>query len=328
MSQLTFKKAGLFAIHDTGKPPGVEHYTTLFIVHGFAWHGAVFARMIPFANTHKTRLVLVNRRDYPGAVPYTASERAALHASQNPDTTPAGALTTLLSYAQTRALEFHDFLRSFAIEEELSEKTVILAYPPYHALGYPPPPTFYNPLTDPSHPPGTGIQLFPAWVSGYYTHGDSPHELEHRTPLQDPPPTILTMTHEEIEGAVFPGPGEVGGSDEVFLHSGVRCGLWEVLRGRALFVGMNDDDEEKEDNVKGWNDIELRYVWCDRSVWELPWATWALQAELAEAEKAGREVRKVRLVRLRGANHFVHWDEPERALKALLADSSEEEEEE
>lgn len=179
--------------------------------------------------------------------------------------------------------------------------------PPYHALGYPPPSEFYHPLTDPSHPVGEGIKLFPAWVSGYYEHGNSASELEHRTPLKEPPPTLHTMTPADVELALFPGPGEVGGSDEVYLHSGVRCGLWEVLRKRALFVSAPaaDASEDEAENIKGWNDIGLRYVWCDQSVWELPWATWALQEELSEAEKAGREVRKVTLMRLRKANHFV-----------------------
>lgn len=316
--------------------------------------------MIPFASQHNSRLVLVNRRDYPGSVPFTDEERERLRASERPDVEGLEALSILLSYSQDRAIEFHDMLRSFVSTQGLSEKSVVvicwsfgsawltqfLAHvpslpteqpqlhkyikrvvwlgefhlflshhrtltlrldPPYHALGYPPPSTFYNPLTDSSHPVGEGIKLFPAWVSGYYTHGDSAHELEHRTPLQEPPPTILTMTPSEVAMALFPGPGEVGGSDEVFLHSGVRCGLWQILRQRALFISppsLDASDDEKE-NLRGWNDLELRYVWCDHSVWELPWATWALQEELAEAAKAGREVRKVTLMRLRKANHFV-----------------------
>lgn len=155
------------------------------------------------------------------------------------------------------------------------------ADPPYHALGYPPPPDSYNPLIHPSLAPGEGVKLFPAWVSGYYLHGNSPSSLEHRVALQDPPPTILTMSLEEIQGALYDPPTIPGGSD-------------------------------------------------------------ALQVEIEEAKNSGKPLRNISLMRLSRANHFVshsepycdsrthgpftqaHWDQPERALKALLSDAPEE----
>jgi hypothetical protein len=43
MTELDFKKAGLLAIHDTGVPQTAQgsNYTTLFLIHGFAWHGGM-----------------------------------------------------------------------------------------------------------------------------------------------------------------------------------------------------------------------------------------------------------------------------------------------
>ena len=41
-------------------------------------HLGVFVKLIPLAHEYNVRLVLVNRRDYPGAVPYTSDERARL----------------------------------------------------------------------------------------------------------------------------------------------------------------------------------------------------------------------------------------------------------
>ena len=37
-----------------------------------------FVKLLPLAHAHNTRIILINRRDYPGTTPYTDEERAAL----------------------------------------------------------------------------------------------------------------------------------------------------------------------------------------------------------------------------------------------------------
>jgi hypothetical protein len=174
-------------------------------------------------------------------------------------------------------------------------------------LGYPPHVEEYNPLTDSSLPPGDGVKFFAAWVSGYYSHGDLSTGLEFRTPLQDPPPTILTMSPSDLKLALFPGPGSPGGSDDTIMHTGIKFGLWSILRERALSISPPSPDlsDAEAENIQSWNDLELRYIWCDQSVWELPWGTWCIQEELREAEETGRKVRGVTIMRLNKANHFV-----------------------
>jgi hypothetical protein len=76
--------------------------------------------------------------------------------------------------------------------------------PPYFALGYLPPPESYNPLSHPSLAPGEGVKVFPVWVSGYYKHGDSGADLEHRIALPDPRPTILAMSEADVASALYP----------------------------------------------------------------------------------------------------------------------------
>lgn len=180
--------------------------------------------------------------------------------------------------------------------------------PPYHALGYPPPSDFYNPLTHPSLPPGEGAKIFPAWVSGYYAHGSSASELEHRTALEVPAPTISTMSPDDVHAALYAPPAVPGGSDDVLMHVGIDHGLWTTLRRKALRLSVDvDSNANLQQSQSRWSDVELRYIWCDHSVWEMPWGAWALQAELQQAKDAGEPLRRITLTRLNGANHFVSY---------------------
>lgn len=141
---------------------------------------------------------------------------------------------------------------------------------------------------------------FSKWVTGYYTHGDSPDELERRKHVDDPRPTILNMTLEDIQTNFVQEPTAVGGSDLMLLEGGIGTGLNEVMRKSAFY--LTEPDEDEGDN---WADVELRYLWCDRSVYEMPWGTWALRNELEEAKQQGRRMRNITMARLSGANHFV-----------------------
>ncbi len=96
----TGHRLGIF--NDTGAPEGSANYTTLVILHGYVWHSgaytytqspslhvkntkfsrrraisAVFTRLVPLAKEYNTRIVLLNRRGYPGSATYTDEERAA-----------------------------------------------------------------------------------------------------------------------------------------------------------------------------------------------------------------------------------------------------------
>ncbi|KAI0086914.1 hypothetical protein BDY19DRAFT_893965 [Irpex rosettiformis] len=341
------KRVGPFAIWDFPLPEHVKDYTTLIILHGFAWHSGIFMRMIPFAEQQGCRLVLVNRRDYPGSLPYTDEELEPLRSAAQHDMESPEALAILLRYTKSRAQELYDFLCAFIQTEGLVEKSVVLVGwsfgstwitqllvhasslstgglslrkyikrvvwygSPAICMGYPTPPQSYVPLTHPSHPPGEGVKLFHTWVSGYYDHGDgSSEELEQRTPLVHPPPTISTMTTAEIDSAQCTAPGQPGGSDDLFLMSGMHQGLWENLRKRALLLSSTLPNAiNDQGNAPSWDDMELHYVWCDQGAWQAPWVTLALKEELREAQQTGKEARKFQ----------AHWDQPERTLTALLS---------
>ncbi|EJC99741.1 uncharacterized protein FOMMEDRAFT_160186 [Fomitiporia mediterranea MF3/22] len=339
MTNLAMKKYGLLAAHDSGIPNGSQDYITLVLIHGFAWHSGVFARLLPLAPKYNARIVLVNRRDYPESEPL--GEELNQISTIKSDT--PGAIDILKEYAKQRARELYDFLSLFVQSEKVPDKpgiiiagwsfggasmtiflanarnfpvgyvdlaryirNVVLYDPPYHSLGYPPPAEVYHPLKDPSMPPGEGAKFFSSWVSGYYSHGNSVSELELRKPLANPRPTIETMTPEDIGSAMYPPAAYPGGADFSLMEAGVQHGLFNFLREATLYPPFTGE------KPKEWDSIQLKYIWCDKSVWEMPWGTWALQNELEEAKKKGKPIRPVSIA---------HWDRPEQALKTLLADN-------
>lgn len=172
----------------------------------------------------------------------------------------------------------------------------------YNAFGYPHPPReTYHPLHDKTLSPEASVARAHEWLAAYYTHGDpiEPDTLMLRdTP--DQPSTLANMSPEERAESTYEAPGLIGdgpgvGSDLALGKVLANYGLGKRLRESALYLAKDDY----------WRDVELRIVWCDRSIWAMPWAARSVAAELEEAKKAGKATRKVSIVRIRGGNHFV-----------------------
>ena len=121
------------------------------------------------------------------------------------------------------------------------------------------------------------------------------------------------MAPADVAASFVPEPAAPpGGSDVALLGAGIGTGLNGVMRRRAFFLGLHDAGVDFEGGGGGegdrvWDDLEVRYLWCDRSVYEMPWGTWALRGELEEAKRQGKRMRSISVARLAGANHFVSW---------------------
>ncbi len=384
---------GLHVVHDTGIPNTPADYTTLILIHGYVWNSGmskllvpldsvvltdvtleIFSKLIPVAKAQGTRLLLVNRRDYPGSIPYTEEELVILPASASTsdgDHLPAIRLN-LLSYMRARAREVYDFLEELVRHDQVppakpkeniggiviagwsfgsvwmlallafassfpttdvslskyvrrvicyGELWVLLRIEPivdvddsdfsYVLMGYPPPEDPYNPLFDPVLGKEEKVVVFNRWVTGYFSHGDSPDALERRKPLEDPSPTIERLTLEDLATCVYPPPGELGGSDSRLLLSAIKYGLFAILREHALYYGRSkeglgcSDSESSEGVGDEWSNTELRFIWCEQSVWEVACGIWRLRAELEDAKDRNAALREIRIVRIKKGNHFV-----------------------
>ncbi|KAH9856243.1 hypothetical protein C2E23DRAFT_772694 [Lenzites betulinus] len=351
----------LHILQDSGVPGASNDYTTLVLVHGYAWHSGIFSKLIPLAVTYNVRIILLNRRDYPGADAYTAAERTLVTLSPEAKDDAAEAAVAKKSgetFLRERGRELHDFLvelvrnevvrpmdptnntggivisgwsfgtiwmlallahvASFSASDvKLTDymKRVVFLDPPYLAFGYPPAPDNpYNPLFDSDIPLNDREKVFASWVSGYYIHGDTVETLERKIPLREPPPTLSTLTHEEIARTLCLPPGGPGGSDSMLLDLNVKFGIFATLREAALYTHVG------EPAVDQWQDVEVRHVLCEQSVWETPWGTMLLEKDMETARAQGLPMRKIRVVKIKGANHFVHWDTPDLVLRALIGD--------
>lgn len=124
--------------------------------------------------------------------------------------------------------------------------------------------------------------------------------FERRTADVEPPPTIATMTPEEIQACFSTGPAGPGGSDLETMNLGFAKGRNARMRERAFYL-----EHKPTAGASNWANVPLRYVWCDRSAYVMPWGASCLCSELENAKKSGRRMRNISVVCLPGANHFV-----------------------
>ncbi|OSD03908.1 hypothetical protein PYCCODRAFT_157874 [Trametes coccinea BRFM310] len=373
---------GYHIFADSGAPEGLEHYPTVVIIHGYVWHAGVFSRLLPLAPSRRSRIILLNRKEYPGAAPYTAEERALLpdllHDSPTQETETRLATEKLQTFMKLCAQELYEYLQALVVERHIPPacrtaqdcgivlagwslgacwmtalltyvarfpvgdvplreyiRRVILYDAPTRLLGYPyPAHDPYNPFADDSLTYEERERVFTTWITSYYAHGDTVDTLERRKPLDAPPPTIASISPEELPTMLHVPPGMPGGSDWALLYGGVKYDIFTGLRKGTIFLapepeiaaGVGGTDASARGSAArgdAWADVEVRYVWGECSVWEMPYAAMMLRQELEDARRTGSglrqpRIRPVSILRVEGANHFAHWDCPDRVLDAFL----------
>ncbi|KAH9849866.1 hypothetical protein C2E23DRAFT_341233 [Lenzites betulinus] len=355
---------GLYVHHDSGAPEGRDDYTTLMFVHGYIWHGGSYSKLIPLANAQGVRIILLHRRDYPGATPYTAEERALIPPVPDRPSTDENEVREgkqmLLKFMRDRALELYQALEELVVKRNIPAvspesqtggivlvgwsmaatwltallthiaefpigavnlrdyvRRIVLSDITSCLFGYPyPKEDPYNPFADLSLSHAERINAFAAWATSYYAHGDTLDTFERRRALQTPTPTVQNMTPEDLAATAHFPPGLVGGSDWAIFLGSSNLGVYPPLREGALY--LSEDTEGKKLEGDEWRDVEVRFVWGDRSIWEVPYAAQLLRKEADDAEKNGTPFRKITIYRVHGANHFAHWDYPEETLRAYL----------
>lgn len=145
------------------------------------------------------------------------------------------------------------------------------------------------------------MEVFAAWVSGYYNHGMTKDTLEKHTPATQPPPTITTMRPDEVTTSFSIEPTGPEGSDSLLINLAVGD-LFANLRENAFYLENTPVSVPSAVDLAA---VPLHYIWGDSSVYEVPWGALCLFDELEEARKQGRRIRNIFVTRLAGANHFV-----------------------
>ncbi|TCD61717.1 hypothetical protein EIP91_008026 [Steccherinum ochraceum] len=358
MSDTPSERLGVFAVAHESEAPPTDDYLTLVMVHGYAWHAGIFKRLLPFASKHNTRIVLINRRDYPGSEPFTTDDLAKLNlveglrefmkdrakevyvllmeSIKTGRVSPKGGIvlgawswgtqftTALLAHAASLPAEngidvvsnirFVVHLGALHTSKKLLSSTdSTLSDMPSHFMGYPPKKEFWMPLFDMSLDPNERVRLFARWVTGHFMHGETADEIVPSDYSADIPPTLDTMTPEDLESTLCIAPGAPGASDDVLVRVIMQTGVCVDLKRAAFF----DIDPSSD-----WAKVKLRMIFADRSTWAEFWAAEGMRLEIEKAEKEGKPHRDIEIVRFRNVNHYACWDHPERTLVMLLGKGS------
>ncbi|KZT65133.1 hypothetical protein DAEQUDRAFT_697601 [Daedalea quercina L-15889] len=342
---------------DIGVPPGLPNYQTLVLVHGGIFNSGVYKRLFAHAAEHSIRLVTLNMRDYRLSTPYSPSELTALGSgdpqqqrsmiqargleiatfllwfirkeSVPPPSSTAdygstrGGGLAVLGWSWGNAMTISFFAQATELPE--SDRRLLDAYLrgfviydcSRHGPGVPREVTegLYSPTRDPNIPVEERVAAFGHWVSGYYAHSpdvlaafpsltlDEIRKGIAQRPLENPPSyhiaSVVNMSAEVLSEMTDP---------EV-----VRCShlLYNNV-DPAVYKGNLDATLL---DASTWPRVRVSLVWCDMSPPETLVSTWYLAKEVQERWPQG--ARKITLVRFEGANHFAHWDQPERTMKLL-----------
>ncbi|TBU29253.1 Alpha/Beta hydrolase protein [Dichomitus squalens] len=189
-------------------------------------------------------------------------------------------------------------------------------------LGQAVPPGMYLPFVDQSMPPAERTHAFHMWATKYFGHGEpiAIETLETRDGLEQPGSTLKRISEKEFAESTCDDPGRLPhGSDALILRLCTVHGLFTQLKDGSLYLRPGKADEPMND----WQDVDVRILWCDHSIWTMPWGARNVAEELNAAKAAGKATQKISSIRLRGANHFAHWDFPEKTLRAFLGDEEE-----
>ncbi|KAF8576957.1 alpha/beta-hydrolase [Ramaria rubella] len=324
---------------DTGVPESApDTYTTIFAVHGFVYTSPIFQHVMNLAPAQGIRFVAINRRDYPGSTPLSATDHGVLANGTDSEKT---------AYLNARGIEIanfmYTFMQKFSIPSLSSDKkhggfallgwslgnaitiaavaawdtlpetvarrlkphfkAFILHEPPFVALGTPVPPQHWSPAFDTTIPAHLRTHAFTQWITSYFKHGDlSTMDLSVLSwvlPATVKPPSIYNMSPEDMATIV-----------------------WEASSDYDILFMLNFMPQFLTQYHKALFDNGTRQFWQNMDIWALcgdvtcstmiP-AFWDIQKE-----NTARGGNLVKIKSITGVNHFMHWDFPRTAFQAYL----------
>ncbi|KAI8978850.1 alpha/beta-hydrolase [Trametes punicea] len=166
------------------------------------------------------------------------------------------------------------------------------------------------------------VAIFSVAVSSYYPPYAIPDTIDP-TPTFDPPrrplddvnpkytPTTSKMTAEVLRSLTHPPVMK----ELQHLMWGVSADVLNANLVRALYDCRFDDGTRKLRKV--WPDLRVHVILCDMTLGECAWAVTVIWDGHRKANPEHR--RNLEVHKLEDANHFVHWEEPERFLRFLAS---------
>ncbi|KAH9925863.1 Alpha/Beta hydrolase protein [Epithele typhae] len=343
----------LSTFSDSGVPPNVSTgYTTLVCLHGFMWHGASFAKMLPLAGQHNARVIAVNQLDYPGSATHSPEELAVLQRAVAATPDDGEAAAEMLAYWRARARDVFDYLVALVREKGIppmqgDKGGIVLVGWSFGTLWMS---AFLAFLSEFDDPKGVELNKYLRRVvlydGGWFFLGTAPPTPSPYSPASDPaltersalvpvfdrwlcsyyphtyPPTAEALVQSTAAPLADPAPAE--GDRASARHAppeDFHPQDW-LLIGASLKQGTPRTLKARAmfsaPADSKWSALRVECVFCAQSYWEPVWGAHQLERELTEARRAGKPAREVTFLRVDRVNHFAHWVVPEKILKVFL----------
>ncbi|KAI0311448.1 hypothetical protein OF83DRAFT_1068806 [Amylostereum chailletii] len=337
-------------VHGTGFHTGMSHSTLpghmpsnpLYLLAG------IFRRLLPHAAPNNVRLILVNRRDYPRSTPFSSVELAALSSEDVATRTAAirqhglqmGAFLACIrlsplcrdidgktkggmafvawSLSHTAMSSLISCADMLPVDESAALEPYLRAYcafnSPYVSFGLQSP-SSYHPLTEVAVPEAERVPRFNTWVSAYHDYTPNAAALRdpalldmtplpYPTPVLEPGtpiPTLDAMSPSDLESVVWHAPIQ---SSELFIFT-LPLEVNSEHTRRTLF------DKEC---AKIFPECRFVLLYGEKDSCQGVGAAWTIEKMYDERKAKGEVGRPLEVVEMPEANHFPHWDQPEKTM--------------
>ncbi|KAL0573129.1 hypothetical protein V5O48_008832 [Marasmius crinis-equi] len=335
---------------DTGAPPDSDDYTTLITIHGFGFSGACFESIQSQAHAYNLRVVALNRRGYHGSTPFSDQE---IDAVRGPAESDARKFFERLGLHLSLFLE--KFVREekvppvlgrgkggiavmgwslgglfanalFANPDAMSEERYellegcikdLVLYDPGNSLGLPIPSTlnlrnlFIPQISGDGSDPGKGFDQFIAWVTS---------RLEYTT--QDGIPTIesiektgaLPKTEQNLADSLSRSEIERLTDAKAAIRSDMPVPVWQGILNENTQKVLFDEAVA----AKFFPKLSITYLYAPHSVWLTVLAYGEAKKQYQQHIKQKTAIRPIQFIKVEGADHFVHYNDPQNFLKTLV----------
>ncbi|KAF8828365.1 hypothetical protein HHX47_DHR4000805 [Lentinula edodes] len=323
-----------FFYEDSGVP-NRENYITFFIIHGHTYHSGLFKPLLPIALIRGHRVLLVNRREYPGSSPYSPAELKVF--AEGPDKERyrqlindghdlallLNGLIQLLSLPETNGVAIVSWslgnmfglpllasITTLPVDIQcrlgLFVKRSILWDVPCEPMGIPFPPGIYHPFVDESTPIENRGAVFAKWLTSYFPHGDlSKHDFS----------SLNQCDHDDTRKHTFEGLHEDDLVKIIDLSPGARC---DTHLCQTPYLAVEKEVANKAlydpDIRAAWKTMKIWAMFGDKNPWNIIYCWWTWEAE---SKAADRKDPAIHFTVNEGANHFFMWDNPNGCMDKL-----------
>ncbi|KDR72504.1 hypothetical protein GALMADRAFT_252604 [Galerina marginata CBS 339.88] len=285
------------------------------------------------ANSFGHRIILPNRRLYPGSTPYTEEEVDALEPTHSIEDITEAYLKQgkylllfvdnviknhnlkniiLVGWSLGTAFLSTTVANITTVGEEVrarlrkAVKTIVWWDPPASANGIPDPPTGgWIPLFDMSLTPEERGTAFNQWLSEYYPHKNLErkdcHTLIYKVTAPIKVPSFAGISFEEFLTKTDLTAGANG--DNLIFDEHCRP-VTMILKELAFFNAKVRSE---------WGNVPFNVIYGEESPYNVIWAVWKLEEQ---SEKAGLVIK---FKSMPGANHFAMHDHTELVFDTLHA---------